>query len=199
MSLQQPHLPHPMHQQAPMLYLVIPFPTSRMLPANRGRHKRPAPKEVVILCGAEKEHGPPQWLNDSFEGMHDESLGPSWLSLLEKWRELELGIWEDSALMGKLPTKLHPHALALWLDGARSFEAGPIISDSSVYMAEIGGLVEPDQSNLETFDRWTTETRLFETNNNYLQGRTAGPCHQWSLDCTGMVIYAESRIFGLEW
>lgn len=72
-------------------------------PMNVGRQPRQrkpaAPKEVTTLCGAEREHGPPEWLNVSFEGMQDASLGSLWLSLLAKWRELELGIWNNSGVV----------------------------------------------------------------------------------------------------
>ncbi|KAK0239006.1 hypothetical protein EDD85DRAFT_951218 [Armillaria nabsnona] len=97
--------------------------------------KAPAPKEVVTL--SEREHGPPEWLNDNFEAMQDALLGSSWLSLLTNWHGLELANWEDSAMMGKLPIKQRPRALSVWLDGVRSFEAGPIISESSAYAAEM--------------------------------------------------------------
>ncbi|KAK0493511.1 hypothetical protein EDD18DRAFT_1356433 [Armillaria luteobubalina] len=100
---------------------------------RRSRQRKPAPpKEVTTLCGAKRENGPPEWLNVDFEGMQDVSLGPSWLSLLAKWRELELGIWNDSGV-GKLTTKQRPLELAAWLDGSRSLEAGPVIPESSVY------------------------------------------------------------------
>ncbi|KAK0493269.1 hypothetical protein EDD18DRAFT_1108061 [Armillaria luteobubalina] len=81
--------------------------------------------EVMTLCGAKRENGPPEWLNVDFEGMQDVSLGPSWLSLLAKWCELELG---QSLTINRCPLEL-----TAWLDGSRSLEAGPVIPESSVY------------------------------------------------------------------
>ncbi|PBK62770.1 hypothetical protein ARMSODRAFT_980412 [Armillaria solidipes] len=98
------------------------------------QRKAPTSKEVVTLC--ERELGPPEWLDNNLEAMQDESFGPLWLSLLTKWHKLELAILDDWA-MGKLSTKRRPHVLSVWLDGAHSFEAGPIISESSVYAVEM--------------------------------------------------------------
>ncbi|SJL13495.1 uncharacterized protein ARMOST_16939 [Armillaria ostoyae] len=116
--------------------LPLSLPDIANLPRQR---KVPPLREVTTLCGAEQELGPPEWHRDSLMALQDYSLGSGWISLVEKWYELESGMWKMKAnTEGKYPLgKRWPQELNEWLDGSRQFNAGIFISDPSCYGAQL--------------------------------------------------------------
>ncbi len=73
------------------------LPNVENLPRQARQCRAPPPKEVITLCGAKKDLGPPQWHQESLTAMRDQSLGPAWLSLVEKWYKLESDMWKVKA------------------------------------------------------------------------------------------------------
>ncbi|KAK0227531.1 hypothetical protein IW262DRAFT_1454671 [Armillaria fumosa] len=107
------------------------------LPRQLRQRRAPPPREVTTICGAAQEQGPPQWHQDSLMALQDHSLGSGWISLVEKWYELESGMWKANT-EGKYPLgKQRPQELNKWLDGSRQFNAGIFISDLSCYGAQL--------------------------------------------------------------
>ncbi|KAK0437744.1 uncharacterized protein EV420DRAFT_1486910 [Desarmillaria tabescens] len=116
-----------------------PLPDVSNLSRPSRQHKRPGPKEVMTLSVTEKVHGPPRWIAEARLQMEDESLGPAWADLLDKWRQLECDIWSsDVDPVGKLMVlRRRPHPLTLWLDGARYFDLPPVVKDYSQFASEM--------------------------------------------------------------
>ncbi|KAK0484157.1 hypothetical protein EDD18DRAFT_1429920 [Armillaria luteobubalina] len=75
-------------------FLPPSLPDIAHLPRQPRQHRVPPPREVTTLCGAVQEQGPPQWHRDSLTALQDHSLGSGWISLIEKWYELESGMWK---------------------------------------------------------------------------------------------------------
>lgn len=69
-----------------------PFSDAMNLPRQR---KAPPPREVITLC--EQDLGPPQWHQECLTALQDQSLGPAWISLVEKWYKLESDMWKVKA------------------------------------------------------------------------------------------------------
>ncbi|PBK64754.1 hypothetical protein ARMSODRAFT_1023016 [Armillaria solidipes] len=115
------------------------LPNIENLPRQARQHRAPTPKEVITLCGAEKDLGPPQWHQESLTAMRDQSLGPAWLSLVEKWYKLESDMWKVKATTeGKYPLgKRWPQELTKWLDGSYCFDAELFITDASRYGTQL--------------------------------------------------------------
>ncbi|KAK0466893.1 uncharacterized protein EV420DRAFT_1635926 [Desarmillaria tabescens] len=111
------------------------LPDIANLPRQARQRKAPPPREVITLCGAEKDSGPPQWHQESLMAMQDQSLGPMWLSLVEKWYKLESDMWKVKAKTeGKYSLgKRRPQELTQWLDGTRYFNVELFIVDASRY------------------------------------------------------------------
>ncbi|KAK0443012.1 uncharacterized protein EV420DRAFT_1649429 [Desarmillaria tabescens] len=111
------------------------LPDIANLPRQVRQRKAPPPREVITLCGAEKDLGPPQWHQESLMAMQDQSLGPMWLSLVEKWYKLESDMWKVKAKTeGKYSLgKRRPQELTQWLDGTRYFNVELFIVDASCY------------------------------------------------------------------
>ncbi|SJL13367.1 uncharacterized protein ARMOST_16809 [Armillaria ostoyae] len=85
-------------------------------------------KEVTTLSSTDQ--GPPSWQVRSFETMKDPALGQEWAALLENWYTFETCMSRELN-SGKLPaSKIRPKTLTTWLDGTRSFDIPPLISDS---------------------------------------------------------------------
>ncbi|KAK0494243.1 hypothetical protein EDD18DRAFT_1355584 [Armillaria luteobubalina] len=80
------------------------LPDIAHLPRQPRQHRAPPPREVTTLCGAAQEQGPPQWHQDSLMALQDHSLGSGWISLIEKWYELESSMWKTKGdTEGKYP------------------------------------------------------------------------------------------------
>ncbi|KAK0501808.1 hypothetical protein EDD18DRAFT_1347877 [Armillaria luteobubalina] len=124
-------------------FLPPSLPDIAHLPRQLRQHRAPPPREVTTLCGAVQEQGLLQWHRDSLTALQDHSLGSGWISLIEKWYELESGMWKTKGdTEGKYPlVKRRPQELNEWLDGSRQFGAGLFISDPSRY-----GLPQSDYS-----------------------------------------------------
>ncbi|KAK0478673.1 hypothetical protein EDD18DRAFT_1114102 [Armillaria luteobubalina] len=120
-------------------FLPPSLPDIAHLPRQLRQHRAPPPREVTTLCGAAQEQGLPQWHRDSLTALQDHSLGSGWISLVEKWYELESGMWktkEDTE--GKYPLiKRWPQELNEWLDGSWQFGARLFISDPSRYGVQL--------------------------------------------------------------
>ncbi|KAK0237353.1 hypothetical protein EDD85DRAFT_953352 [Armillaria nabsnona] len=111
------------------------LPNIENLPRQARQCRAPPPKEVITLCGAEKDLGPLQWHQESLMAMQDQSLGPTWLSLIKKWYKLESDMCKVKATTeGKYPLgKRWPQELTKWLDRSRCFDAELFIADASRY------------------------------------------------------------------
>ncbi|KAK0486614.1 hypothetical protein EDD18DRAFT_1425703 [Armillaria luteobubalina] len=120
-------------------FLPPSLPDIAHLPRQPRQRRAPPPREVTTLCGAAQEQGPPQWHRDSLTALQDHSLGSGWISLVEKWYELESGMWKTKGdTEGKYPlVKQRPQELNEWLDGSRQFGAGLFISDPSRYGVQL--------------------------------------------------------------
>ncbi|KAK0486525.1 hypothetical protein IW261DRAFT_1559944 [Armillaria novae-zelandiae] len=126
--------PSPMPMSPPMP--TSPDASNTSCPSRQ--RKPPHPKEVTTLSGLGKEQGPPAWIMDCKGLLGDCSFGQAWLDLVEKWHQLELDIWSsDSSAGGKLLSKHCPRLLTVWLDGPRSFEQGPSITELSLFVDEM--------------------------------------------------------------
>ncbi|KAK0457090.1 uncharacterized protein EV420DRAFT_1644245 [Desarmillaria tabescens] len=123
-----------------------PLPDVSNLSHLSRQRKHPGPKEVMTLSVTEKVHGPPRWIAKARLQMEDESLGPAWVDLLDKWRQLECDIWSSdvdpvSFFLGKangieaMPACLHP--LTLWLNSACYFDLPPVVKDYSQFASEM--------------------------------------------------------------
>ncbi len=66
------------------LFAPPALPNIENLPRQVRQCRAPPPKEVITLCGAEKDLGLPQWHQESLTALRDQSLGPAWLSLVKK-------------------------------------------------------------------------------------------------------------------
>ncbi|SJL07080.1 uncharacterized protein ARMOST_10423 [Armillaria ostoyae] len=101
------------------------------------QRKAPPPREVITLC--EQDLGPPQWHQECLTALQDQSLGPAWISLVEKWYKLKSDMWKVKAnTEGKYPHgKRRPQELKVWLDGVWHFNAGMFIPDMSRYGEEL--------------------------------------------------------------
>ncbi|KAK0437473.1 hypothetical protein EV421DRAFT_1738942 [Armillaria borealis] len=109
------------------------------LPRQVRQCRAPPPKEVITLCSAKKDLGPPQWHQESLMAMQDQSLGPTWLSLIKKWYKLESDMWKVKATIeGKYPLgKRQPQELTKWLDRSHCFNAELFIIDASHYGTQL--------------------------------------------------------------
>ncbi|KAK0476374.1 hypothetical protein IW261DRAFT_1567055 [Armillaria novae-zelandiae] len=119
--------------------LPMSLPDIAHLPRQQRQRRAPPSREVTTLCGAAQGQGPPQWHRDSLTALQDYSFGSGWISLVEKWYELESGMWKTKGnTEGKYPLgKQRPQELNEWLDSSRQFDAGMFISDPSRYGVQL--------------------------------------------------------------